>query len=138
MAVPRGYKFLNRKKPPAFTKEHIANLKKSSVMKKPEHVRKLVKTRKKNFPFGYMADNVKYSGLHAWLRKNYGKPEYCEHCGLLGIIRDNGRWNIDYALKKEIKKHTKNIFDYITLCRPCHMKYDQVTIGRKRHKGAFK
>ncbi|MEK6879712.1 MAG: NUMOD3 domain-containing DNA-binding protein [Nanoarchaeota archaeon] len=33
----------------------------------------------------WMGDEVGYTGLHIWVRKNLGKPDKCEHCGSNGL-----------------------------------------------------
>ena len=57
-----------------------------------------------------------YSTIHSWLRKNSTKKNKCEFCG-----KEDGK--IDNALLKG-KKHSKNLDNYIKLCRKCHYHYD--------------
>jgi hypothetical protein len=59
---------------------------------------------------------LSYTGYHKWIKCRYGKAkEYeCCHCGKTAH---------DWAIKKD-KEYSKNIDDYISLCRSCHKKYD--------------
>lgn len=65
----------------------------------------------------------KYHALHEWLRKNFGRPELCEKCGLIGS-KKNRRWNIEYALKPNTQ-YSRNREDYFILCTSCHEKQDK-------------
>lgn len=58
--------------------------------------------------------------IHQWLLRNREKGEYCYHCGKNGVKLDN-------ALLRG-KNYEKNIHNYITLCRFCHRKYDNLNI----------
>ena len=64
----------------------------------------------------WRGDNVKYSGLHAWVEKELGKPNKCEHCKTEEVRRYN--WANVSRKYKRIKS------DWIRLCIPCHKKYD--------------
>ena len=66
-------------------------------------------------------DEREYDNVHAWMRYNYGRPEYCEICGEYGTKKE--RWNIDWALKhgKLYKRKREN---YIGVCKSCHQSYD--------------
>ena len=74
---------------------------------------------------GWKADNVKYQGLHIWVRKNLGKAVRCEQCkGSKGSVRFE--WaNISHEYKRELS-------DWMQLCRKCHHQYDG--ISQKIHK----
>ena len=69
----------------------------------------------------WKGDNVLYSGLHTWIRRWKGQPQYCENCGEIG--KKCGRsWDIQWA---NIDHSYKRILDdYIALCVKCHRNYD--------------
>ena len=50
---------------------------------------------------------VKYSGLHAWVEKELGKPKKCERCG---VVKNKSR-TIDWANKSG--KYLRNIKDWL-------------------------
>lgn len=66
--------------------------------------------------YNWKGDNVGYRGIHHWMEKILGKPNYCEHCK-----KENKKkyeWaNIDHKYKRKVS-------DYIRLCTKCHRKYD--------------
>lgn len=73
------------------------------------------KTRGKRHPC-WKGDEASYSSLHEWIRRKKGKAgNYkCAHCDKQA--RD---WaNIDHTL-------SRNLDDYMPLCRTCHIKYDK-------------
>lgn len=65
----------------------------------------------------WKGDNVGYTALHDWLRKNYGKASKCEHCKTLNAKR------YEWALIKG-KKYQRKRENFIELCPKCHAKYD--------------
>ena len=82
-----------------------------------------VSLKKYNFPKGidhpdWKGDRVGRTALHEWLYRNYGKPNYCEHC-----MRTD-RKQYDWA--NRTGKYLRYKSDWIRLCRSCHQKYDKV------------
>jgi len=75
--------------------------------------------------YNWKGDDVKYMGLHNWLRRNLGNPKQCEQCGLTGRVV-KGRWNIDWA-KVEGKPYERKRENFLGLCRRCHKIYDSVS-----------
>jgi len=63
----------------------------------------------------WKGDNVAYSGLHRWLRNHFKKPAKCQKCGEIK--------RLDWANKTE--KYTRDIKNYLALCRECHKKFDE-------------
>lgn len=61
---------------------------------------------------------AKYQALHMWIRRHYGKAVKCENFFCEGISHQ-----YQWALKLG-KKYSRNIEDYIQLCRSCHRKMD--------------
>lgn len=67
----------------------------------------------------WIGDNVGYCGVHSWIRKKYGSPKKCEHCGTTKSKRFE--WaNISGKYKRDRK-------DFLRLCKKCHHKYDDVS-----------
>lgn len=63
----------------------------------------------------WKGDGLGYFGIHNWLRREYGNPDQCEHCGA------NER--IDWALKDGCA-YERRRENFIGLCRGCHLRYD--------------
>ena len=64
-------------------------------------------------------DNVGYRALHNWVSNQKGKAKICEHCELDDPKRRYHWANIDH-------KYLRVLEDYISLCVPCHRKYDLI------------
>lgn len=67
--------------------------------------------------------NAGYKSIHQWLKRNHGSPMVCDKCRTIGKTEENGKWSIQWALKKGMK-HDHDARNYIGLCRLCHAKYD--------------
>ena len=66
----------------------------------------------------WVGDNVGYSGVHGWVRRQLGTPTKCEHCNKDGLTGRKIGWaNVDHTYKR-------NLDDWIRLCPSCHRKYD--------------
>jgi hypothetical protein len=78
----------------------------------------------KNNP-NWVGDDIKYTGVHAWVRKNKPKLGVCQYCG----VKTN---KLDLA--NISKNYKRDLNDYIYLCRSCHMKMDGVNVGVKKSK----
>ena len=63
----------------------------------------------------WKGDEAGQVALHRWLRVHHQKKEICSKCGKQGYT--------EYA---NIKGHnyTRNIEDYMEMCKPCHTEYD--------------
>lgn len=69
---------------------------------------------------------LSYSGIHLWLRRTFGTPKACEHCG------DTRRNAYDWA-KIFGKDYERKRCNFLRLCRNCHLKYEYSTgerVGR--------
>src|SRR3990167_5003596 len=66
----------------------------------------------------WQGDDVKYSGLHRWLRTNYPKTGTCENCNEIKVT------GTQWALKKgcDYERNKENFFE---LCISCHTAYDR-------------
>ena len=64
----------------------------------------------------WMGDNVGYLALHSWVARWKGKANHCEVCGI--SEKRTYHWaNIDHKYRRVLE-------DYISMCVPCHRKYD--------------
>lgn len=64
----------------------------------------------------WKGDNVGYVGLHNWVRRALGYPKKCSKC--------KSQHNIQWANKSHSYKRDED--DWLELCRPCHMTYDNM------------
>lgn len=70
----------------------------------------------------WKGENVKYSGLHMWVRKHLGKAVECSVCGSRSYVD----WaNISHSYKR-------NLEDWKQMCRSCHLIYDDIASRRER------
>lgn len=66
--------------------------------------------------YAWKGDKVSYVGLHQWVSRWKGKPKMCEMCG--STSSKKYQWaNIDHKYRRVLE-------DFIRLCIPCHVKYD--------------
>lgn len=73
---------------------------------------------KGNRCWNWKGNKIGYWGVHCWLRRKYGKPNFCKICK--STTEKKYVWaNISGKYKRDIK-------DYIRLCDKCHKKYDDV------------
>lgn len=80
--------------------------------------------KKKNF--NWKGDNIKYSGIHFWLRRRYGRANLCENRenNILNFRCSNNSNHYDWALIKG-KEYKRNRNNFMMLCHSCHLKYDK-------------
>jgi hypothetical protein len=70
----------------------------------------------------WKGDDVGYSGVHLWIYKKLGAPNYCERCK-----RSNKK---KYHWANKDHKYQRRIEDYMRLCAGCHIKYDMENNNR--------
>jgi len=58
-----------------------------------------------------------YFAIHAWVIRQKGYPEICEHCGVTSKEKRLNWANKDHTYKRDVN-------DYIPLCVSCHRKYN--------------
>ena len=76
----------------------------------------------------WKGDKVGYGALHDWVYRKLGKPKKCMNC--------NNTENLEWANKS--RKYMRDLTDWISLCRSCHAKYDDIAKNRSRDlKGRF-
>lgn len=68
----------------------------------------------------FKGTNTEYAALHAWVRKNKGRASFCSDRGA-------NEKHLRYEWANVSHKYKKDVDDYISLCRPCHFKYDRKT-----------
>lgn len=69
--------------------------------------------------WGYKGDMAKKMAIHDWIKKRYGFPPKCEHCGK----ESENHYQIQWANKDH--KYSRNRDDWMRLCVSCHMKLDK-------------
>ena len=63
----------------------------------------------------WKGDDVGYSGVHVWVKKQLGKAFWCTFC----FSMVNVEWaNISHEYKRDL-------CDWLQLCRKCHIKFDR-------------
>jgi len=64
----------------------------------------------------WKGEKASYVAIHRWVKKWFGKPDHCEHCGAIDKRKYN--WaNIS-------GKYHRVRDDWKQLCIPCHRKFD--------------
>ena len=103
----------------------------------PETKKKLTESMKNRYKNGWVnpmtgrigekhprwkGNEVCYDALHIWIHNRKGKPEICQSCGkTTGWLH----WaSIDNS-------YTRNLDDWISLCVPCHKRFDGWAGGLK-------
>jgi hypothetical protein len=66
--------------------------------------------------WNWKGDKVGYYGVHDWIEKELGKPNYCSNCGSLKAKKFE--WSNISSLYK------RDITDWIRLCTSCHRYFD--------------
>lgn len=79
-----------------------------------------LKTKGEN-NFNWKGDDVGYDAIHEWVKRNLGKANHCELCGLKEIPKGKQRF-FDWANISD--EYKRDINDWVQLCRKCHWKFD--------------
>src|SRR4030095_3985210 len=66
--------------------------------------------------WNWKGDDVSYSGLHRWVRRNFGLPRLCQVCGTTEAKR------YDWASRRRI--YSRDRSEWLRLCRRCHNRRD--------------
>lgn len=64
----------------------------------------------------WKGEDVSYHALHVWLRNNKTKTGRCSKC-------DAERYT-EWGNVSKDRKRSRNLDDYIEICKPCHMEMD--------------
>jgi hypothetical protein len=75
------------------------------------------KWNQENNVYNYKGNKVGYSGIHHWIKKKLGSPNYCEHCKTTDK-------NKKYHWSNISGKYRRDVDDWQRLCVKCHSKYD--------------
>lgn len=71
--------------------------------------------------YNYKGDKVSYAGLHMWVSRWKGKPNFCEICKSKDAKR--------YEWANKSGEYKRDLNDWMRLCKKCHFANDDV--GRK-------
>lgn len=75
----------------------------------------------------WKGDKLTYSGLHDWIKREYGKATKCENLDFcLGKSK-----TYDWALIKG-KSYRRQKTNFLQLCRSCHVRYDKNWLKKKK------
>lgn len=68
-------------------------------------------------------ETLSYSGIHAWVKRNWGVANACEHCKRENLSGRAVHWaNLDHA-------YTRDRAAWAMLCRTCHAAHDAAHNG---------
>jgi hypothetical protein len=67
----------------------------------------------------WLGDKVTYQAVHAWIKTQKGKPNFCEGCG-----NEEAR---GYEWANKSGQYKRNIHDWLRLCTLCHRHFDNIT-----------
>jgi hypothetical protein len=73
-------------------------------------------------------DHPNYRTLHRWVQNNKPHSEKCERCGKISPKLDCANISGNY---------TRDVNDYIWLCRSCHMRFDNAHMHLKQGSNAI-
>lgn len=105
-----------------------------AALRSPEARKKMSDAKKGKTPSNFLEaqlkawatnrkENLTYNGIHAWVRRNWGKANRCEMCGKNDLSGRKVHWaNKDH-------KYSRNRSDWMQMCRPCHSAYDRDNNG---------
>jgi hypothetical protein len=103
------------KEPHSYTPPKGFHFYPQNEIKKGQHLSPDTEFKKGRAPHNFKGDDVGYHALHTWIRRKYGLPLKCEHCG--------GNSHMEWANRSH--EYTRNRDDWIALCKRCHIKYDR-------------
>ena len=86
-----------------------------------EHKQKIREALKGPNHYLWQGNKVNYRGLHLWVQRELCKAKKCEHCGKDSVPKNRKR-HFNWA--NISRKYKRNLKDWISLCIPCHIKYD--------------
>ena len=80
----------------------------------------------------WRGSEASYQAIHTWVRYHLGRASNCSFCGVLGR---------KYSWANKSGKYFRDLNDWISLCYPCHFKYDsgqRYGMAQKRFKKILK
>lgn len=81
-----------------------------------ERIRTVASMQVKEKHPSWRGEEVSYGALHVWLKKNKTKTGSCSLCGAQRYT--------EWANVNPERKRSRNLDDYIEVCKPCHMRID--------------
>lgn len=78
----------------------------------------------------WKGEAVGYGGLHAWIRRMLGTPQYCAHC--------DGNKAKRFEWANVSGQYRRDITDWIRLCVPCHRKQERTLPSLRLSKRKIK
>lgn len=95
------------------------------IARKTDRRKSHIKGQPVRFIFGHQTrGRGKVTAIHMWLNKHFPRTGICARCKKKG--------KTDYAFLNHPKPHTRNIEDYIELCREHHCQLDGTGKSRQR------
>ena len=111
---------LGNKSPSQFKKGHEGYWKGKKQPKAMIEKNAKLRTGKLNWKYrgddGFKKKIKNYGLLHAWIKRELGKPMQCSNC------KTKRKTQYDWANRSH--KYKKVISDWIRLCAKCHIEYD--------------
>jgi len=104
----------------SFKKGHtpICPFKKGNKLRLGKKHTKIVKEKMEyDKHWNWKGDKAGLDAMHGWIYRHKGKPKVCKFCGATYKERKLVWANKDHTYKRVLD-------DYISLCYPCHKKYD--------------
>lgn len=93
------------------------SLSKTGLKQTVEHIEKRMANATGEKHWGWKGDDVGYTSLHRWVRKQLGAKNKCEHC--LSESKKKYEWS-----NKSHQYNRRDTNDWVRLCTSCHRKYD--------------
>lgn len=81
----------------------------------------------------WKGEKVGYMALHSWVKRELGKADHCEDCGLKKKPKIGSRGQSMISKKSYFEwanvsnKYLRDLSDWKSLCTKCHAKYDRKT-----------
>jgi len=66
----------------------------------------------------WKGDGVGYRAFHSWVKRHKGEATFCHFCGKVKTKPKEIQW------ANKSHKYLRKLTDWISLCVPCHKKYD--------------
>jgi hypothetical protein len=76
----------------------------------------------------WIGDNISYDGVHGWIKNKYGKANCCKNKKCTNKSKTFDWANIN-------GEYTRDIKNYIMLCRSCHKRFDLGILSLNEIKG---
>lgn len=91
-----------------------------------EHKKKIAEAQKGEKGNNWKGEKAKYSSVHWWVRRTFGRPTKCERC-----LRHFPTRLVHWANKSG--RYARERTDWIRLCYWCHRAFDRAPIPKRLH-----